>query len=315
MMAVRGRRITRRATLSELVAVGLAGLTRRTDAAPPPLVFGVVIPSASGRFYKRLLQGMQEEAPSLGVELRIQEYLFDPKNEVAIIDKFTSTKVDGLLIVPLGLSDVVAKAAVQNTEKAGIPVAAVVWRIPGASITVLPDLAKAGALQAQIAMSLARRSGSSKATFLYIAGPPAYFDPAVVSSFKKALASGDFNVIVVTPEVFVRDATVGVAAQALAAHPEVSIIVSSNDELAEWGVEAAAKVNRPIISIGLGGSEEDLPKTRLTATVDLRPDIQGKDATRKLNSLIRNPKKVCDNNQNPPCPEELVEPQSIIANK
>jgi hypothetical protein len=107
MMAVRRRRVTRRATLSGLATVGLTGLTRRTDAAPP-LVFGVVIPNNSAQFYKRLQQGMREEAASLGVELRIEEYMFDPKEEVERIDQFVIAKVDGILVVPLGFSDPVA---------------------------------------------------------------------------------------------------------------------------------------------------------------------------------------------------------------
>jgi ABC-type sugar transport system substrate-binding protein len=310
MVAVHRRRVTRRATLSGLAAVGLTGLTRRTDAAPPP-VFGVVIPNSSAQFYNRLLQGMGEEAKSLGVELRIEESSFDPKSEAEKIHQFVNLKADGVLVVPLGSVDPVANGGAENAERAGARVAAVLWRIPGASVTVRPDWARAGALQAQIAMSIALRSGPAKGTFLYIA--PNYVDPAIIPAFREALAKNDFRVILVALDVFERDIAVGAIAKALASYPDVSIIVASNDELARWAVEVAGEANRPIMAIGLGGSAEDLQATKLFATVDLKPEVQGREALRGLASVVRS--KVCDNGQNPPCPEELIQPEAIIAKR
>jgi ABC-type sugar transport system substrate-binding protein len=318
MIAVRTRRVTRRATLSGLAAVGLTGLTRRGDAAPP-LVFGVVIPDKSGRNNKRRLQGMGEEAASLGVELQIEEYLFDPTSEVERIDQFVTAKVDGVLVVPLGSSDPVAKERVEQAETAGVRVAAVGWRIPGASITVRPDWARVGALQAQIAMSIAPLAGPAKATFLYIAGPPYYFNPAIVEAFRQALARNNFSVVVVPLDGFERDEAARAITNALAARPDVSsIIAASSDELAEWAVEVAVETNRPIMAIGLGGSPEDLratklQPTRVVATVDLEPEAQGREGVRRLASVVHS--KVCDNGQNPPCPEELIQPQAVTAGR
>ena len=312
MIAVRRRRITRRATLSGLAAAGLTGLTRSANAAPP-LAFGVVIPSTSAQFYKRLLQGMNEEARALGVNLPNEQSSFNSKREVETIDQFVDAKADGVLVVPLGSSDPVAKMPVEHAERAGVRVAAVVWQIPGASVAVRPDWARAGALQAQIAMSIALQAGPAKATFLYIARPANYVDPAIVPAFTKAIANRGFRVIVVTLNAYERNVALGATAKALAAYPDVSVIAASNDELAQWALEVAVEAKRRIMAIGLGGSMEDLQATKLVATVDLKPEAQGSEAVRRLASVVRS--KVCDNGQNPPCPEELIQPQAIIAKR
>jgi ABC-type sugar transport system substrate-binding protein len=127
------------------------------------------------------------------------------------------------------------------------------------------------------------------------------------------LAKNLFSVIVETLDVFEHDATVSAAAKVLASHPDVSIVAASDDILAQWAVQAAKAADLPIMAIGLGGSAEDLKATGLVATVDLKPEAQGNAAVRGLASVVRT--KVCDNGQNPPCPEELIQPQSIIAGK
>lgn len=261
-MAVGRPDFTRRATLSGLAAVGLNGMGRRANASPP-LVFGVVIPSNDAQFYRRLLQGMHEAAASLGVELRMEYSKFDPRQEVEMIDQFVIAKVDGILVVPLGLGDPVAKVLVEKAEGAGVPVAAVVWPIPGAFVAVRPDWKAAGALQAQIAMSIALRAGQTRGTVLYLAGFSKYIGSDIVDVFQEVLAKNGFSVIVETLDVFDHDATVSVVAKALAAHPDVSIVAASDDILAQWADQAARAANRPIMAIGLGGSAEDFKETKL----------------------------------------------------
>jgi hypothetical protein len=70
-------------------------------------------------------------------------------------------------------------------------------------------------------------------------------------------------------------------------------------------------VGRKIAVIGGDGSAAEMRETRLAATIDLRPELQGAAAVGDLASLVR--QTVCPNGQNPPCPTHAIEPQPIFA--
>ena len=102
---------------------------------------------------------------------------------------------------------------------------------------------------------------------------------------------------------------------ALGADPHVAVIAASSDQLGLWAAEAALKAGREIKVIGLGASEEGLaaigPGGFLAGTIDLKPDAQGAAAVKGLAPVVD--KDLCDNGQTPPCPEELIQPQTITA--
>ena len=98
-------------------------------------------------------------------------------------------------------------------------------------------------------------------------------------------------------------------------HPDVTVIAAAADVWALGAVAAAEHLKRPVQAIGLGDSAEarEAIGQRLAATVDLRPDAQGDAAVRALATVVN--RGICDNGQNPPCPEQTVAPEAVLASK
>jgi ribose transport system substrate-binding protein len=304
--------VTRRAALGGLTGVtAIAWATLRTTAATARQ-FGVVVPDSEPRYYERMLSGMREAAKGLGIELYIVEYSSEPLRELSLIKQLLAKGLDGYVIVALGPDDAAAAAEVTGRPISRVPIAAVDRRIPGASVTVLPDLAGAGVIQAKIAMSLAPPG----TTLLYLNGPASLIEQDAARAFLKAAEEGKYKVVVVTVPTFSSTAGADATAEALQAHPDIAVIAGATDVWALAAVEVAVEMKRSVKVIGLGASADGLQAVadkKLIATVDLKPDAQGAAAVRELAMVVN--KGVCDNGQNPPCPEQTIQPQPVLASK
>jgi ABC-type sugar transport system substrate-binding protein len=302
------RCLSRRAALT-----GAASAWAVASGAPRAAVvraqkFGVSIPDSQSRFFGRLLVGMQGAAKTLGIELRIEEYSNDPGHEAVVTQSLLKEGLDGYLLVPLQHDE--------NAEKfvasAKAPSAAVVRRIPRAAVPVLPDLAAAGIIQANIAISLAQ----PKTTLLYVTGSSDIIEQDAVRAFVDRAKENVFQVAVVTTKSFSPEEALNLTVQALDSHPDVTVVAAAADVWALGAVAAAERLKRPIQAIGLGDSaeaREAIGQKRLAATVDLRPDKLGYAAVQALATVVN--RGICDNGQNPPCPEQTVAPQAVVAGK
>ena len=302
------RCVSRRAALAGAASAWAVASVAPRAAVARAQKFGVSVPDSQSRFFGRLLVGMQGAAKALGIELRIEEYSYDPSREAAVTQLLLKEGLDGYLLVPLRHDE--------NAEKfvatAKAPTAAVVRRIPGADVTVLPDLAAAGVIQANIAVSLAQ----PKATLLYVTGSSDIIEQDAVRAFAQRAKEGGFEVIGVTAKSFSPEEALSLAAQALDSHPDVTVVAAAADVWALGAVAAAERLKRPVQAIGLGDSaeaREAIGQKRLAATVDLRPDKQGDAAVQALATVVN--RGICDNGQNPPCPEQTVAPQAVVAGK
>ena len=138
--------VTRRAALAGLASAGAVSCLILPSAATPARRFGVVIPDGRRRFYERMLGGMNEAAKSLGIELKIAEYSFDLVREGVMAKQLLDLGLDGYLFVALRQNDPQLMKIVTTLAGSRTRTAAVDRRIPGADVTVLPDLAAAGAI-------------------------------------------------------------------------------------------------------------------------------------------------------------------------
>ena len=271
--------------------------------------FGVAVPDSHGRYLGRMLDGMREAARPLAIELEIVEYSYDLAREAAVTQSLLGEGLDGYLLVPLQENDPVPGKFVAAAK---VPTAAVRRPIEGAAVTVRPDLAAAGVIQANIAMSLAK----PRTTLLYLSGPPDLIEQDAVQAFVKKARANWFEVVVVTMEGLSPDEAASSAAQALNSRPDAAVIAAAADVWALGAVAAAERLKRSVQVIGLGNSAEArtaIEQKRLAATVDLRPDVQGYTAVRSLATVAD--RGVCDNGQNPPCPVQSVPPQAVLASR
>jgi ABC-type sugar transport system substrate-binding protein len=239
--------------------------------------------------------------------LHVEEYGDDVKRQLLVVEALTQQEFDGYIIV--STQGYLASDIAGVLQKTPAPFAAVCQRLPGAAVTVLPDWRSAGMLQARLAASLA----PAASTLLYLT----YLTDAGIEAseaFQVAVKENNSAALVLTINSFSRDETIGRTTQALGADPHVAVIAASSDQLGLWAAEAALKAGREIKVIGLGASEEGLAAIGpggLAGTIDLKPDAQGAAAVKGLAPVVD--KDLCDNGQTPPCPEELIQPQTITA--
>jgi ABC-type sugar transport system substrate-binding protein len=307
MPTTSSRGVSRRTVFVGLVALSASGLP--TSAQAKKQRFGAAIPNKQRRYYQRMAGGMSETAEKLGIELQIQEYANDVKTELDVVNAFVQQGLDGYIVVSSGVEGVETEIA-RTVQKISAPLAAVDHRIPGAAVTVLPDWQSAGTLQAELAMSLA----PANSVVLYLT-VQTEFGAASSEAFQIAIKQRNSTALVVTINSFSRDNAIAQTLTALSSNPHIAVIAASTDQLALWAVEAAAKAGQPVKVIGLGASEEGLAgiaNRSLSGTIDLRPDAQGSAAVSGL-APVAGDKHLCDNGQKPPCPEQLIQPQTITS--
>ena len=138
---------------------------------------------------------MREAANSLGIELEIDEYSYDPGREFVVTQLLLKEGLDGYLVVPLHNHDEIAEKFVATAK---VPTAAVVRGIPHADVTVRPDLVAAGDIQANIAIKLAQ----PKTTLLYVTGSSDIIGQEAVSAFTERAKENGFEVVDRPPRAF-----------------------------------------------------------------------------------------------------------------
>ena len=161
MLAPSCRGVSRRTVFAGLVALSASGLPARAQTKPRR--FAVAIPNTKRLYYKRMLTGMSGAAASLGIELHVEEYAYDVKKELLVVEALSQQGFDGYIVVSVGTEGAEAELA-GILQKIPAPFATVGYRILGAAVTVLPDWRSAGTLQAQLATKFAP-AGS---TLLYL---------------------------------------------------------------------------------------------------------------------------------------------------
>jgi ABC-type sugar transport system substrate-binding protein len=303
MLAASCRRVSRRTVFVGLFALSASGLPALAQAKPRR--FAVAIPNTRRLYYQRMLTGMSGAAKPLGIELHVEEYAYDTQEELLVVETLIQEGFDGYIVVSEGANAELAGIL----QKSPVPVAAVGYRILGAAVTVLPDWRSAGTLQAQLATKFAP-AGS---TLLYLTLQTDYGVEAS-KAFQVVAKETQSAAIVLTINSFSREEAIDRTFNALAADPHVAVIAASTDQLGLWAAEAAAKAGRQVKVIGLGASEEGLAGIGaggLAGTIDLRPDAQGSAAVKGLAPVAE--KHLCDNGQEPPCPEELIQPRTITS--
>ena len=86
-----------------LVALILGGISIQTMASSDKLVFGMIVKWVGTPFINAFIQGAQQKADELGVELIIQDAQADSLKIIELIDIFRNS--DGYCVISVGSND------------------------------------------------------------------------------------------------------------------------------------------------------------------------------------------------------------------
>ncbi len=276
-----------------------------TRAAAAQKTYGVIMPDSGIDYYRRMIEGIREEAKAIGTINLIEGNYKDLSDLVRKVDDMVSRKVDGLLIVLQAYDNEVA-TVLRIANEAGIPSVTIEGRLQGASADVSPDFAKAAQLQAQVAVAT---TGSTSGPYIYVTGPKTEIN----SILEKTFASNTKGLVTnISIENYSAQETIDKTAGAISKEPDVVAIAASSDFFALNVLHAIKASGKDIKVIGLGATPEGVAavkKGELTATINLKPEVQGSQALELLNSIAQN--GVCPNGQKPPCPPKTVSPEVI----
>jgi len=78
---------------------------------------GVIVPDISNPFFAEIVKNIERESKNRGYAVFIGDSNDNTDQEIALVDHFTSRKVDGLIIAPVGISC----KHLKNTFKSGMP--------------------------------------------------------------------------------------------------------------------------------------------------------------------------------------------------
>jgi len=294
------RKVTRRAVM-RCALLFWSSYAIPTRAAAAQKTYGVIMPDTGSDYYGRMIAGIRDEAKTIGMISLIEARYRDLSELAGKVDVMVSRKVDGLIIV-LQVYNNEAATVLRIANAAGIPSVTIEGRLQGASADVSPDFAKAAELQAQVA---AATTGS----YIYVTGPKTEINSILEQTFASNVKG---LVTKVSIESYSAQETIDKTADALSKEPDVVAIAASSDFLALNVLHATRKSSKDIKIIGLGATPEGVEavkKGELTATINLKPEVQGSQALELLNSIAQN--GVCPNGQKPPCPPKMVAPEVI----
>lgn len=274
--------------ISGLVLVGCGGdddegddqeATEAPDEQAAPQVVGVLVSmNETTPFFITLVEGAQEAAGRLGVELVVNYADDDAELQSSQIEAFIEAGVSALLLNPV--SEEVA-AAVEAANEAGIPVFTFDRSAAGGDIVshIASDNVAGGRMAADYLASAINRAGK----VVELQGTPGASAAADRGAgFNEAISAyEDIEVIAQETGNFNADDGKAVFADILAENPEIDAVFAHNDDMILGAIEAAKEAGRAdeIVFVGFDAIEaaiEAIENGDLAGTVAQRPGEIGR---------------------------------------
>jgi erythritol transport system substrate-binding protein len=238
----------------------------------------VITVDPSNPYWKAEVDTAQSEAKKLGYKTTVEAHGNDPDKQNQFIDAAISKKVKAIILDPAGADESVG--AVQKATDAGIPV-----------LLVNAEIAKQGIAKSQIVSNNAQgatlgaqqwaKAMGGKGTYVELYGDPTDNNAKVRSDGYAQVLSQFPKIKRVQKETANWDRAQGKQKMEtmLRAHPNITGVISGNDEMALGAIQAlkdAGKLSK-IKVLGFDGSQDAVDAVRrgdLVATV-LQPIVRG----------------------------------------
>jgi erythritol transport system substrate-binding protein len=238
----------------------------------------VITVDPSNPYWKAEIDTAESEAKKLGYKTTVEAHLNDPDKQNQFIDAAISKKVKAIILDPAGADESVG--AVKKATDAGIPV-----------LLVNAEIAKQGVAKSQIVSNNAQgatlgaqqwaKALGGKGTYVELYGDPTDNNAKVRSDGYAQVLSQFPKIKRVQKETANWDRAQGKQKMEtmLRAHPNITGVISGNDEMALGAIQAlkdAGKLSKVKV-LGFDGSQDAVDAVKrgdLVATV-LQPIVRG----------------------------------------
>lgn len=221
---------------------------------PASKVFGVTYMTMNNPFYVVLNNEVRKQVEANGDSLMLLDPLLDVDKQIEQVERMIEQNVDGILLNPVDSTRI--GPVLEKAQEKGIPVVIVdspVDRDQAVSAAVVSDNYKAGVLCAQDMMAK-----TSQADILLLEHAQVRSARDRIRGFLDTIAGNDAYQVVDRRECYGQlENAMPQTAAALAAHPEVDVIMALNDPSALGASAAAESCGRTDLMIyGVDGTPE-----------------------------------------------------------
>ncbi|HEY0240029.1 MAG TPA: substrate-binding domain-containing protein [Friedmanniella sp.] len=286
-----------RVTSLKMVALGGAALllaacsggapaTQDDDAsgdatASGDITIGFSISTMQNPFFVSMADGIKEAEASEGVTVIVSDAADDASKQANDVLNFISQGVDAVVLNPTDSDAVIS--SVQALNDAGIPVLTVDRRTNGGTVVthIGTDNVVAGEIAAKTMFDAI--GGTGKVAILEgVPGASSARDRQ--TGFDNVLQDyPDIEIVASQTANYQRSEGLSVAQNLLQAHPDLTAILSMNDEMALGAVEAirSAGLEATVRTIGIDGGDDAIQAVKdgtLVATIAQQSKLMGSDA-------------------------------------
>lgn len=266
-----------------------AGKTQ--PAAPAPAakkkVIGVSLPEQDNPFYVAMKNWLEKEGKAAGFEMKIAIANRDAAKQLADMEDFIQSKVDGIVLGPV---DVVgSKATVEAAGKANIPVVTVARYVQDSTVPisrVATDDVAVGRLAGEF---ISKKLGDKGGNVVLLRGPAG-------ASYANLQEKGVLEILEKNPKIKIvakqahpdtRADSLKMMEDILQAQPQIDAVYGSNDEVALGALAALKAANRKNVVVtggnGVPAAIDSIKAGDMTFTAAKEP---GKQAVLAVQALV-----------------------------
>lgn len=285
----------RRTFVTAAGSAGALSLASPVALGQQRLRVGVSLPEAQNPFYVAMARAIQQQFRDSGVDVTLLSANADVNEQINNIQDLVVAKVDALLISPLNTEG--PAPAVQRAKAAGIPIFMVARALDAKYSNLWEsfvgiDFKLVGAAKGRWVVDNVKPAGKV-AMLLGPAGALVMVDQE--QSFRQVVEPAGFRVVFAQNSTQTRENGLKLTEDALVAHRDLSVIYTSNDDLALGAAQAvkAARLTGKVSIIGLNGSPPALAAVHngdMTATVLLDPVGWGRLAANTVTDFLKTKK-------------------------
>lgn len=270
--------------MTGLMAVSLIGCGQGGDGSTgaDKMRIGYVTMDITSPYFIDMIDGMEEEAEALGVELTVHDGKYQVEPQIQAMETLITQKVDAIILSandPAGLQPMIDKA-----KEAGIKVVAANVEMENTDAYVSLIEYEYGFTGGQIAGQYIKDhlDGKAEVAVLTFTQVPAVIER--VRGLKEGILSLAPNAtIVAEPEAHTRELGLNAVETILQSNPNLNAVVAINDDAVLGAYEAmvaAGRTGDDVVLVGLDAVEEALVKikdgTIYRGSVDIAPFESGK---------------------------------------
>ncbi len=247
---------------------------------------GLSISTQNNPFFVTLVEGAEDQAKALGLDLTVVDAGDDVVKQINDIDDLVSKKVQVIIVNPVD-SDAVTPA-IKAAKAEGIKVIAVDRAVNGESVScqIASDNVMGARLGGEYMVKLLG-NGAKVAELQGVLGASATIDRG--EGFHQAANAANFDIVASQSANFNRAEGLNVTENILQAHPDIKGIFAHNDEMALGAAKAVADSGKDIIIVGFDATDDGLAAVKngsMAGTVAQQPGLMGKQAVDVALDLI-----------------------------